>query len=156
LFSFVLTPITIYAVYYLLFNFNPILIENLIIVNGLRFLFVDACIAVIAYYFFWILTMLTNDMKLAMRVKFILIGFFAIFLMNIFRIWLVIFLAVNYGFWWFNLVHLFFWRFVSGVYVALVWIFLVKYYNVKSIPVYDDFVILYRKAFIKNKKRRKN
>ena len=39
---------------------------------------------------------------------------------------------------WFDLIHLVFWRFVAGFYVALVWIFLVNKFKVKSIPVYSD------------------
>lgn len=86
-----------------------------------------------------------------MRLKLILIGFVLIFVMNILRLTLMILVSLNFGQDWFNLVHLFFWHFVSGIYIALVWIFLVKYYKIDSIPIYDDIKYLYDKSIFNNK-----
>jgi exosortase/archaeosortase family protein len=87
--------------------------------------------------------MLTKYIKLINRVKIIIYGFLLIFAMNIFRIWLIIFLAVKYGFFWSNIVHMLFWKFISGVYVAIVWIILIRKYKVKSLPVYNDLKKIY-------------
>ncbi len=141
-FSFVLTPLTIYGVYLLLFSYGPVVFDKIFTINNINFEFVEACIASYAYYFLWILCMLTKDINVKTRIKMILYGSLLIFAMNILRVGLIITLAVDYGFFWFNLVHLFFWKFFSGVYVALVWIFLVKIYNIKGIPIYDDLKTL--------------
>ena len=71
-------------------------------------------------------------------------GFAMIFAMNVIRIVLVIYLAINHGLVWFNIIHMFFWKFLSGVYVALVWIILIKIYNINSVPFYDDLKTLYK------------
>ena len=68
------------------------------------------------------------------------------------RIGLIMVIALDYGFFWFNVVHLFFWKFLSGVYVALVWIFLVKKFKIQNIPVYDDLKTLYNASIFKNRK----
>ncbi|HLC58783.1 MAG TPA: pacearchaeosortase [Candidatus Nanoarchaeia archaeon] len=147
IFSFILTPLTIYGSFFLLYLYKPLLEGNILVINNFRFELIEACIATYAYYFFYALVLTTKDIKLNIRLKILGIGFLLIFLMNIFRIALVIFLAVEFGFYWFNVVHLIFWKFISGIYVALVWIILVKYYKIDSIPVYDDLKTLYKKAF---------
>lgn len=145
--SSLLTPLTIYAVYLILFSYSPIIIERTMSINNIGFNFVEACIATYAYLFLWGLCMLTKGINVKARTKIIIYGFLLIFAMNIFRIILLIILAVNYGFHWFNLVHLFFWKFLSGVYVALVWIFFVKIYKIKAIPIYDDLKTLYKASY---------
>jgi len=37
--------------------------------------------------------------------------------------------------------------YLTGVYVAFVWIFLVKKYKIKSVPIYDDLKTLYNFSF---------
>ncbi|MBS3168068.1 pacearchaeosortase [Candidatus Woesearchaeota archaeon] len=150
--SFILTPLTIYTSYFILNYYNPILIGNILDVNGIRFEFVEACIAIYAYYFLLLLVLLTKNINLKVRSRLVIYGFLAIFAMNIFRIWLVVFLALEHGFYWFNLVHLLFWKFLMGAYVAIVWILLVRNYKIKSIPVYDDLKTVYKD--ITNKKSR--
>lgn len=147
LFSFFLTPLTIYTSYLVLASYHPTIVANSLVINNISFQFIGACIAVYAYYFLWLLCLLTKDILLKDRIKIIFFGFFLIFTMNILRIALVIILATDYGFFWFNLVHLFFWKFLSGVYVALVWIMLVKVYRIEKIPAYDDLKTLYKASF---------
>jgi len=153
LLSFILTPLTVYAVKYLLFAYAPVVTDRSLVINNIGFNFVEACIATYAYLFLWYLCLLTKGIKLITRTKIIVYGFLLIFLMNIFRIVLLIILGVDYGFYWFNVVHLFFWKFLSGVYVALVWIFLVKIYNIKGIPVYDDLKTLYKDSLFRKHRR---
>ena len=155
LFSFFLTPITVYASY-LLINifFDTVVKGNVIVVNGFPFEIVEACVATLAYFFLWLLCMLTKDVETKTRLKIIGFGFILIFGMNIIRIFLLVFIALKYSFNWFSLVHLAFWNFVSGVYVALVWIFLVRKYKIKNIPVYDDLKTVYNMIFSRKKSRR--
>ena len=148
---FIFSPITIYGSYYLIYFLKPSIIGNIITVNGIPFTFIDACIAAYAYYLIWFLSLTAKDVKIKTRVKLILIGFLLILLMNYFRISLLIYLTVKYGIDAFNIVHMFFWKFLSWFYVALVWIILVKFYRVKSIPLYDDFKYLWKKSLFKKK-----
>ncbi len=147
LFSFFLTPITVYGSYILLVSFLDIVMkENFLIVNGFPFEIVEACVATTAYYLLWLLCFLTKDIKLKIRLKLLLYGFLLILGMNLFRVALLVFIAMKYGFAWFTLVHLAFWNFVTGIYVALVWIFLVMKFRVYSVPVCDDLRTLYKMA----------
>ena len=147
--SLILTPITLYISYLTLLPFNPNLVKDSIIINGIPFQFIEACIATYAYYLIILLTLLTKDIKLLTRIKIILLGSLLILIMNVFRIFILIYLVMNSGFYWFDLVHMIFWKFVSGVYVALVWIFLVKVFKIHSIPIYDDIKYLFAKSLFK-------
>lgn len=147
IFSLIFTKLTIYLSYLLLIFYNPIINGNYLTIHNINFEFVEACIVPYAYYFFWVLSLLTKDIVLKTRIKIIFYGFSLIFIMNIVRIFILINLAINYGFYWFDLIHMVFWKFLSGIYVALVWIFLIKVYNIKSIPVYDDLKTLYKKIY---------
>lgn len=147
LFSLVLTPITVYGSYFILLPFFDVVINNnTLIVNGFPFVIVEACVAAAAYFLLWVLCLLTKDIKLKNRIKLIFYGFLLILGMNLFRIALLITIALKYGFEWFTMVHLLFWYFVLGVYTALVWIFLVHKLKIYSIPIYDDLKFLYKKA----------
>ena len=148
-FEFIFTPITIYGVYFLLKPFNPAVIGNIMTVNGIPFTFIDACIAPYAYYLIFILALSTKDLELKTRIKIIIFGFILVLAMNYFRIALLVGLTVKYGFSVFNSVHLFFWKFLSWFYVTLVWIFLVKLYKIKSIPVYSDFKYLFKQSLFR-------
>ncbi len=148
-FSFILTPLTIYTSFLILSAYNPILSGNFLIINNIKFEFVEACIVTYAYYFFWVLVLLTKEIRLKIRFEMLFFGFILIFLMNVFRIGLVIYLGISHGFFWFNLVHLIFWKFIMGVYVALIWIFLIKVYSIKSVPIWDDLKFLYKDCFKK-------
>lgn len=153
IFLFLFTKPTIYGTYTLLLNYNPLIAGEFLIIKNNIFEFVEACIVPYAYYFLFILCLLTKDISLKDRIKIIFFGFILIFTMNILRIYLLIVLAQEYGFELFHLIHMFFWKFLSGVYVALVWILLVKIYKVKSIPIYSDLKTLYKLA---TKKKRSN
>ena len=150
-FSIMFTQITISAVYFLLSAYKPILINNLLIVKIYKFEFVEACIVPYAYYFFWFLCLFTKDILTKIRIKMIVYGFIMIFLMNILRIVFVIDLAARYGLVWFNVVHLFIWHFISGIYIAIVWVILVRHYKIKSIPFYSDIKELYKRSIFNKK-----
>lgn len=153
-FLFIFTALTVYGSYLLLLPFFNILVkDSFLIVNGFPFEIIEACVASLAYYLLWVLCLLTKDINIKIRAKIILYGFLLIFGMNIFRIFLLVMIAFKYGFYWFSVVHLAFWNFVSGVYVALVWIFLVRHYKIHSIPIYDDIKTIYRMGFSKKKSR---
>lgn len=143
-FSFLFTPLTIYGSYLVLsILFDVVVNGRILLVNDFPFGIVEACVASIAYYLLWLLVLLTKGITTAVRVKIMVYGFLLIFGMNIFRIWLLVILAMKYSFHWFNAVHLTFWYFVTGAFVAFVWIFLVVHYKIRDIPVYSDLKTIY-------------
>lgn len=137
-FEVILTPLTVYLIYWLLLPFGASLSQNTIIISDDSFNFISACIAPSMYYLFWVLVMLTRNIKLLIRVKLIACGFLALFGMNILRIVVLILISVYAGQSAFQSIHFLWWKFMSGAYVALVWIFLIKLFKIDSIPIYDD------------------
>lgn len=111
-------------------------------VNNINLEFVKACVATSAYYLLALLILTTKDIGLKNSIKMFLIGSLLIFIMNILRITLLIIMVLNLGLDWFNAIHLTFWYIVSSLYVFLVWIFLIRLYKVKNIPVFSDLVYL--------------
>lgn len=152
-FNFVLMPITIYSSYFILWFFGATLAFNQISLGPYSFEFIDACVAPAAFYLLWVLVMLVKDIKFKIRVKMVLLGFLLLLGMNVLRVAVLVLTANYLGFNLFEAVHLIWWKFMSGVYLAAIWIFLVWYYKIKSIPVYDDLRYLFR--FTKKKKELK-
>jgi len=147
IFYLIFTPLTVYTSYFFLLPLEPSVVDGIkLVIQGQVFNITEACVAGFAYYLFFLLTMLTKDIQ---RIRFIIFGFGLIFLMNVLRIILLVYIYHFYGAEYFEMLHLLFWRFISGIYVALVWIFLVKRYKVKSIPIYDDLKYLYERSFFK-------
>lgn len=155
IFTFSLMFLTIYFPYLLLlvlgYKVQLIYSAKTILVNGGSLQFVDACVANSAYYLLTLLILTTKDIGFKKSVKMFLFGSLLIYLMNIFRITLLILIVLNMGLDWFNVIHMTFWYVVSTVYVVLVWIFLIKMYNVKNIPIYSDAKHLI--GYIKGKKK---
>ncbi len=116
--------------------------SKILIVNGIEFEFVKACIATSAYYLLALLILATKDIGLKKSLKMFLLGSLLIFIMNILRVILLIIVVMNLGVDWFDAVHLTFWYVVSSVYVFLVWIFLIRLYKIKNIPIYSDLAYL--------------
>ena len=82
-------------------------------------------------------------------------GSFLILLMNVIRVDALLYILVECGENWFKKIHIFFWHFVSSIYVAAVWIFLSYKFKVKSIPIYSDFKFLLEKSIFGKKKAAK-
>ena len=138
-----LMPLTLYFSYFLLNLFyNPTIIDSTIIINSFSFTIISACTALLAFVLLTELILFTRDIKLKLRIKLFITGFILIFLMNILRIFLLIFIYINFGKDYFNAIHLIYWHVISTIFVAIVWIFLVEYYKIKSIPLYDDINLL--------------
>ena len=123
---------------------------GILMVGGTQIQFVEACMATTAYYLLALLILTTKDIGLKKSIKMFLIGSLLIFTMNLLRITLLVMVVVNMGLDWFNAIHMIFWYIVSTFYVLLVWIFLIRFYKVKNIPVYSDVKYLLNE--LKNKK----
>ena len=149
LFYVILSPITVYLSYFILGLFyDVLLIGSSIGINGAGFRFIEACVAPAAYYLLFILIIGLKDLDWKKGLKMFFLGSLLILGMNLLRIIILIVLDVEFGKDYFDAVHLIFWNFVSGVYIALVWIFLVKKFKVSKIPYYSDLKYFYEKSFL--------
>lgn len=150
----IFNPATIYSSWFLLriFGYNAIINGMTLLVNGGGFAFIAACIALSAYYLLFLLVIFTKGLGLKKSLKLFFLGALLILAMNAVRIDLLIVLFLEAGMDWFNAVHMLFWKFISGVYVALVWIFLIRKYKVKEIPIYSDLKELFNKSLFRRKR----
>lgn len=136
---FFLSPATFYASYYSLFFLDPLFLDQAsFAINGVKLIFIPACVAASAYLLLLLLTFLT-DIDFSKAVKMFLLGVIFIFAGNLLRIDFLIFILLKYGSQLFRTLHLFVWDVVSTLYVVLVWIILTKIFKVKEIPIYSDF-----------------
>jgi exosortase/archaeosortase family protein len=147
LFYEIFKPLTIYGSYLflLIFESGIKLVGDSLIISGGAFEFIHACIASSAYFLLFILLISTKNIKLMKGIKLFFIGSLLILLMNIFRIDILILSSVKFGKVWFDAIHMIFWKFLSTLYVAFVWIFLVKKFKIKTIPIYSDIKYLINK-----------
>ena len=138
-FSFVLSPLTVYASFYLLSLFyDASLSGNILVINNVSFVFIAACTAALAHVLLAELIFVTKGISFAMGMRLFILGSVTIFLMNLVRILLLVAVYFTFGENYFDAVHIFFWQFVSTIFVALVWIVLVEVYKIKTIPLYSD------------------
>lgn len=146
-------PLTIYPSMWLfqLSGFDALISGNLLTVNSQPLAFISACIAPYAYYLLLILILLTKDMAVLIRVKVFLLGSLMILAGNILRIFILVLVLFNLGKNAFDTIHIIFWYAIATVYVALVWIILVKVFKIKSIPIYSDFKYLKQHSLFKKK-----
>ena len=73
-------------------------------------------------------------------------GSIIILTINLARILSLIYILENYGFNAFQQTHDFLWLILGSVLVAFTWIFLIKHYKVKSIPIYSDIKYLLKQV----------
>jgi exosortase/archaeosortase family protein len=133
-------PLTIFGSYFFLSLFDTgLTMTKTAIISGTHtFEFIRACIASSAYFLLFILIISTKDIRFVKSINMILVGSLLILLMNIFRIDLLMLASLKFGKEWFDVIHLIFWKFLSTIYVAAVWIFLVWKFKIKTIPIYSD------------------
>ena len=146
LYSFIILDISAYLSYLplkLLYNAN--IADNVIYLGEKSIEYVEACGAVGAYVFLGLLILLTRNINFKKGLKMFFIGAILILFANIIRIDILAYLLIKNDINMFITLHLFTWKILSGVYVALVWIFLVKMYDIKEIPLWSDFKHLKKK-----------
>ncbi len=146
LFYKIIFPITTYPAYFFIKMAYPAnLINNTIFIGGNMINIIPACIAGMAYSLLLFLILFTKGISLNKSLKMFFIGAGLILIMNILRIDLLIFVLMEFGSDLFEKMHMVFWNFVSGVYVAMVWIYLVKKFKVKNIPIVSDIKELHKR-----------
>lgn len=152
-----LTPLTVNTVNFILSFFtNPNLIGNTIsLPGGATLKIINACVAGSAFYLLLLLALTTSDIKPKIRIKMIFFSFVIFFTLNILRILILIPMI---GRPYFEAVHWFFWNILSTIIVVAIWLGVIKFYKIKTIPVYSD--LKYIKDLIKlpkqTKRKKKN
>lgn len=150
--SIVLVPSTLYTTYYVLIalGYSTLLgASNTLIINDHAVTFVEACSASVAYLLLGLLILLTKGIPWKTRVTLFFYGAGLIFLVNLFRVVLLLIILAEYGYDYFGAVHLFFWDFVASILVVGIWIFLVRRYRISSIPVISDLQELWKRSKFK-------
>lgn len=150
----ILTPATIHTVNTILSIFTETtLIKNIILLKEITIEIVPACIAGAAFYLLLILILSTPNIKPKTRTKAIITAILLLFALNVTRILILIQLSNLASF---EIIHWIFWHLISIAFVVGIWFSVVKFYKIKSIPIYSD--ITYIKNLInptKNPKRKK-
>jgi exosortase/archaeosortase family protein len=151
LFYWIFSPLTIYPSYFL-FNlfFDASLLGEIILIRNISFSIVGACIAGSAYYLLLILNLSIPNIPLKKRIKQVILSFSLFLLINILRIFLLgIIYLQGKGF--FDITHKIFWYGLSTLFVVGIWIFEVKFFKTKEIPIYSDFLFIYKKSSLHKK-----
>jgi len=103
---------------------------------------VKYCVTASAYYLYTLLVILVYDVSIWKRIKLMLLGYMAIFTMNIARILILIVILVEKGPENFQLAHDFMGTILSIFYVIIIWILFSIALGIKNIPIITDFKIL--------------
>lgn len=142
----ILEFLTVRLSYIFLLPLKPVLTNGTTFTIGSHILeIVPACVAFSAYILLSILILSTKSIPKGITLKMFAIGSLLILAINIIRIDLLIYMLTLMGSRLFETVHLFFWKVLSGVIVVLIWIYLIKKYNITSIPAYSDLKYLIKK-----------
>lgn len=150
IYSLVLSPLTLYgSAYFLKFIGYSVTVDlaslGFMIEDGMISI-IPACVAISAYFLLFLLVIFTKDLGLKKSLKIFFLGALIIFIANVFRIGFLTSVLIEFGKAWFDMLHLWGWYFVSGLFVALTWIFLVYLFKIKTVPVYSDLKYLYSLA----------
>lgn len=134
----ILFILTVYPVNFILnFFLNSTFDGNFLIIGKNIIEIIPACIAVSAYVFLLILN-LTTSMSAEIRIKSLVFSLVSLLIINIIRLVILSFLFIS-GYRSFDIVHKFFWYFLSIIIVILIWFSSVKLFKIRNIPVYSDF-----------------
>jgi len=155
LFYLMFTPLTFYPVYFLLnLFFGASLIGGVILSGQIPIELINACIAGSAYYLLLILNLSIPNIKIRKRIKMVLFAFAFLLVINILRIFLLSTLLIN-GSVFFDLTHKIFWYLFSMLFVVGIWLFEIKIFKIKEIPVYSDLKFLWKNSLLKDFKKSK-
>jgi exosortase/archaeosortase family protein len=134
--------LTIYPVNWLLNLFiSSRVIFDTLMVNGLRIEIISACIAVSAYFLLIAINLVT-PMKPLKRVYVTILSCLLLLGFNILRIFILALLYIN-GNLYLDIIHKTLWYSLNLIIVVLIWFSLVKFFKIKLIPVYNDFLSIW-------------
>lgn len=138
----IFTPLTVYSTGFLLKLFYQVSISKdiIIILPNILIQIIPACVAGSAYLLLLILN-LTLPMKPKIRLYSLLFSIPALFIVNIFRIFVLsVLLAENSQF--FDFTHKFFWYILSTIFVVGIWFLTAYLFKIKEMPIYSDIKYL--------------
>ena len=140
----IVTPLTVYAVGFLLKLIYPVSINNTILVINFKstIQIISSCVAGSAYLLLVILNLIT-PMKIKQRVYSLIFSLIVLYLINVLRIFFLTILYVN-NFTYFDLTHKLFWYILSTLFVVLIWFASVKLFKIRDTPFYSDAKRIYR------------
>ncbi len=134
-----ITPLTIYGSGYLLSLFYDVtILGSVLLVGGLKFEIINACVAGSAYYLLLFLALSTKVGAWKRSLQLVLMGWGMLLVFNIIRIMVLINMGIG-GSDYFDVVHKVFWYGLSTVFVLVAWFFSAYVLKIKGIPVYSDF-----------------
>ena len=139
--SAILLIITIYPASFLINFFHSSLVAGSIITaGGFKISIIPACVAVSAYLLLIILNLAT-PMTREQRTKSLIFSWFTLLIFNVLRIFIFSLLFIN-NYIYFDILHKFFWYFLSIIVVVGIWFLSVYLFKIKEIPAYSDFKYL--------------
>lgn len=130
------------------FFYNTLQVENLIIAGDKIIQIIPGCVAVSAYILLFSLN-LSTPMNAKQRIYSLFFSFGSLLIINILRIFIFSILFIN-SYVYFDILHKFFWYFLSVIFIVIIWFLTVYLFKIKDIPIYGDF-----KFIIKQTKFRK-
>ncbi len=144
LFYVVFFYLTIGSSYFLLKTLYEVSLNGYVLkVAGLEIGIASACVAGSAYYLLLILN-LTTEMSAKQRISSLFSSLFLLLAINVLRIFLFsILLVENYVY--FDLLHRFFWYFMSIFFVVVIWFFTAWLFKIRRIPFYSDLKTLLKR-----------
>jgi len=144
LFYTIFSPLTIQLVALLMKQTygNVYVIKTTIVFNTVLLDIIKACVAGAAYYLLLILNLIT-PMPFRKRIPSIFFVFLLFLTLNVLRIFVSAIFFIN-SLRLFELTHLLFWYFLSGVIVFFVWFIEIKTFKIRGFPVYSDVEFLLR------------
>jgi exosortase/archaeosortase family protein len=154
LFYSVFSPLTIYPAFFLFkLVFNASLYQNLILLNSSSVIeIIPSCVMGSAYYLLLILNLSVPGIKLGKRLFMIFSAFLTLLIINVLRIFLLGTLYTSNSP-WSEPLHIFFWYFLSIVFVLGIWFIQTKLFRIKEIPFYSDVKFLFSQIRQKDRKR---
>ncbi|MEM4153060.1 MAG: pacearchaeosortase [Candidatus Pacearchaeota archaeon] len=153
IFYIVFRPLTVWLVYSIIKMFYETELTGFssILVSGHEIEIIDACVAGSAYLLLLLLNIMTREITLKKRVLLFLFDSLILFLINVFRIAILIVMLVNDSI-AFDLTHKLFWYVMSTFFVIAIWFFSVWLFKLKSIPFYSDIKFIVEKKSKKSPK----
>lgn len=103
---------------------------------------VKYCVTAPAYYFYTLLVILVYGVSIWKRIELLILGYFAIFAMNLVRILILVVMLVEKGPDYFTTAHDILGTMLSIFYVIIIWVIFSLGLKVKNIPIITDIKIL--------------
>ncbi len=152
LFYLILTPLTVYSVYFILNLFFSVTISgsNIHFSNSFVISIIPGCVAGAAYYLLFMLNLSVPKIKFLRRIAILSIAFISFFVVNILRIF---FLSViyYYDFPFSDIIHEFSWYFGSIILTVGIWFSEVYFFKIKEVPFYSDLNYFYKRSIFNKK-----